>query len=160
MVEALILYAVVNSAVMGAFIAICVMLGFPVIGVKRLASRSTARPTFDELAIAGLGVWIAGWFIVLPVYYLDHLLNGDRYLSHVLALAKNAASWLARLEAAALIAAAIIGYCGAVGLLTFITAELVARLSGSRRDLSGPFAFWAMFGYLGIPFLMAVWPRL
>jgi len=159
MLEALILYAVVNCAVMGAFMALCAVLGLPVIGVKRLASRTRGLPTFDELAIAWLGVWIAGWFILLPIYYLDHLLNGDRYISHVLALVRGATSWLAWLEAAALIAAGIVAYCGTVGLLALITAELVARLSGSRRDISGPFAFWAMFGYLGLPLLMAVLPR-
>lgn len=159
MLATLIFYAIVNAAAAYGFVLFCALLGLPVIGVKRFASGERHRPTFDELTISGLGVWVAGWLILLPIYYLDHLLNGDRYISNVLRLVRDSSSWLAWWEAAALTFAAIISYCATLGLLALVTSVLLGCVSGGRKDFGGALGFWLLFGYLGLPLIMAFIPR-
>jgi hypothetical protein len=160
LIVTLLLYVAIASAVLAGFAALCVVLGF---GYTLVAAtfkrdwRDRSWTDWNDLATRGLPVWIAGWFTLLPIYYLGVGVLGNlrlnAYANQILGDPVQPGYWV-RVVGAAVVLPAI--YAAILAGVAWCTWTIFRLTIMSRSDYGGHFGAWALFGYLGLPILIAV----
>ena len=146
------------AALMG-FGALCVALGLGYTLVVATAKRDWRQrhwTDWDELGSRGLYVWIGGWFTLLPIYYLSGALFGTKrigaYTGYVWAHITEPSQ---ALQAGAVLILAPALYGSLLAAIAWCTWTTLRATVSKQSEYAGHFAASALFGYLGLPLLLA-----